>query len=165
MVPPLTTNVTPDPPSSTSSDDATNAASAAGLAVNAEMIAVTISRTSPRSSSVKLVSRSNATEEGAADDRDGEQQLEARLGDELDDDQLPVGGREQRAALERSFEPRNLGHRWNGRRREGENVSIASGERLWRFERDGILRSGAFDFPQTDHAHPARQHGPDRRRG
>ena len=39
-------------------------------------------------------------QERRADDRHHEQRLERRLGDELDDDEFPVGCRDQRAALE-----------------------------------------------------------------
>ena len=45
-------------------------------------------------------------QEDAADDRHGEQQLERRLGDELRSDQRPVGGRDQRAALQGDLQTR-----------------------------------------------------------
>ena len=47
-VPPLTMKVISDPPTRTSRPDATNAASATGLAISAARIEVTMSRTSPR---------------------------------------------------------------------------------------------------------------------
>jgi glycosyltransferase involved in cell wall biosynthesis len=46
---------------STMRPEATNAASATGLAINAERMEVTMSRTSPRSRSLRLASRSSAT--------------------------------------------------------------------------------------------------------
>ena len=43
-------------------------------------------------------------EEDAADDRDREQDLQRGLRDELHGDQRPVGGGDERAALERRFQ-------------------------------------------------------------
>src|SRR5436305_1291278 len=61
IVPALTTKVRIEPPTSTRRPAATKAARAAGFCVSDAMIAVTMSRASPRSSSDMLVSRSRAT--------------------------------------------------------------------------------------------------------
>ena len=50
-------------------------------------------------------------EEDAADDRHAEDQLERRFGDELHDDERPVGGGDERAALEGRLQCRGVGHR------------------------------------------------------
>ena len=49
-------------------------------------------------------------QEGAADNRHREQELDARIGDEADDDERPVGGGDQRAALQGGLQPRSLLH-------------------------------------------------------
>ena len=143
----------------------TNAASAAGLAVSAEMIAVTMSRTSPRSSSVKLVSRSSATRKappmiGTAS---SSLRLDSATNWMMTSCQLAAASSAPRLSAALSPGIWVIDGTVEGAR--GKTHSIASGwSDLWRFDRDGILRSGAFDFPQTDHAHPARQHGSARRR-
>src|SRR5262249_18210565 len=52
-------------------------------------------------------------EESAAHDRDGQHELEAGLGDELHDDERPVGGGDERPALERRLQSRRVRHRVN----------------------------------------------------
>ena len=85
--------------------------SAAGLARSAEKTAATMSRTSPRSSSSTLASSKQHDQEDAADDRHAEDDLQSGLGDELDDDERPVGGGDERAALERRLQCRRMRHR------------------------------------------------------
>ena len=50
-------------------------------------------------------------EEDAADDRHAEHQLQRRFGDELHHDERPVGGGDERAALEGRLQCRSVGHR------------------------------------------------------
>jgi hypothetical protein len=48
----------------------------------------------------EIAAEQRRDQERAADDRHGQEQLEGGVGDRLDGDDLPVGGRDQRATLE-----------------------------------------------------------------
>ena len=50
-------------------------------------------------------------QKGGADDGDRQQRLERRIGDELNDDDFPVGRRDQRAALQGDLDGVGQRHR------------------------------------------------------
>ena len=81
-----------------------NATSATGSDISVPAIVVNISRRLPRSSSARSPPRQGRDQDPGADDRHGQQHLEGRLRDELDGDDWPVGGGEQRAAFEQELE-------------------------------------------------------------
>ena len=56
----------------------------------------------------EIAAEQDGDEHRGADDRHGEQDLEGRLGDELDGDRLPVGRGEQRAAFEQVLQVQSI---------------------------------------------------------
>ena len=109
-VPPLTTNVSVEPPRSTSTNAAPNAVKAAGWRRAPRARRRRFRGRRPRALP-EVGSEQEHHQENPADDRHREQQLQRAFGDELHGDERPVRGGEERTAFERGFQRRGLRHR------------------------------------------------------
>ena len=99
-----------DPPTTTTPSAATHAISTNGFDSNDPTMVAVRSRHSSDISVGGLRSDHQGDEKDPAEERRGDEQLEQRIGDRLDDRQRPVGGRDERAALQRELERRGERH-------------------------------------------------------
>ena len=104
VVPPLTKNINADPPIRTTTNVDTKITSAAGSAISVRVTVVkTLSERSLQQFD-EIGAEENGDENCRADDRHGQQHLKRYGGDELNRHHRPVGGGEERAALEQEIE-------------------------------------------------------------
>jgi hypothetical protein len=100
-VPALTANIMTEPPATMMPSAIAKAASATGCARStptmAEMVCV---RSVEAQQLQRIAADDERDEDEAADDRDRDQGLEQRVGDELDEHNLPIRGRDEGAAFE-----------------------------------------------------------------